>query len=137
MAGNDLPVEQWMGTPVLEFFTANGKTKALFDTGAKLCYMPRSAAKGLVPANHLQDFHVMTGPFEADVYEVEVEIAGHPFIANCGVLPESLASIVGKMTGIEWIIGTDLLRQGAIAFDLRHNRVTATWKPWGRPSGSV
>ena len=131
--GEDLPVEQLMGTPVLEFLTANSKTKALFDTGAKLCYMPRSAVAGLVPANHLLDFHVMTGPFETDVYEVEVDIAGHSFIANCGVLPESLASMVGGMTGIEWIIGTDLLRQGTIGLDLRHNRVTASWEPAGAP----
>jgi hypothetical protein len=41
-------------------------------------------------------------------------------IANCGVLPKSLA--VGGMPGIEWIIGSDLLRQGAIGLDLRHNR---------------
>jgi hypothetical protein len=75
----------------------------------------------------------MTGPFETDVYEVKVEIAGHPFIANCGVLPKSLASMVGGMTGIDWIIGTDLLRQGAIGLDLRHNRVTASWGKDGKP----
>jgi len=87
----------------------------------------------MVPSNHVQDFHVMTGPFDTDVYEVQVEIAGHPFIANCGVLPKSLASMVGGMTGIDWIIGTDLLRQGAIGLDLRHNRVTASWGKDARP----
>ena len=91
LPGEDLPVERLMGTPVFKLHTANGETKALFDTGAKLCYMPRSAAAGIVPSNHVQDFHVMTGAFETDVYEVNVEIAGHPFIANCGVLPKSLA----------------------------------------------
>jgi Ca-activated chloride channel family protein len=131
LRGEDLPVEQLMGTPVLKLRTASGKAKALFDTGAKLCYMPRSAVGDLDPVNHLKDFHVMTGSFETDVYEVNVEIAKHPFIANCGVLPESLASMVGKMTGTEWIIGTDLLRQGAIGLDLRHNRVTASWEPAG------
>jgi hypothetical protein len=133
LPGVDLPVERLVGTPVLQCHTANGETKALFDTGAKLCYMPRSAAAGLTPANHSQDFRMMTGPLETDVYEVKVEIAGQPFIANCGVLPESPASTAGGMTGIEWIIGTDLLRQGAIGLDLRHNRVTASWKPVGTP----
>jgi hypothetical protein len=33
LAGEDLSVEQLMGTPVLKFLTANGKTKALFDNG--------------------------------------------------------------------------------------------------------
>jgi len=133
LPGEDLPVERLMGTPVLKLQTANGETKALFDTGAKLCYMPMRAAAGMVPSNHVQDFHVMTGPFDTDVYEVQVEIAGHPFIANCGVLPKSLASMVGGMTGIDWIIGTDLLRQGAIGLDLRHNRVTASWGKDARP----
>ena len=122
-----------MGTPVLKFRTSTGKTKALFDTGAKLCYMPRSAVAELSPVNHVTDFHVMTGPFETDVYEVNVEIAKHSFIANCGVLPEALASLVEKATGIEWIIGTDLLRQGEIGLDLRHNHVTASWQPTEAP----
>jgi hypothetical protein len=133
LLGEDLPVEQLMGTPVLKVRTAEGKMKALFDTGAKLCYIPRSAVGKLHPVNHLKDFHVMAGNFETDVYEVKVEIAKHCFIANCGVLPESLASMVGKMTGTEWIIGTDLLRQGAIGLDLRHNHVTASWEPAGAP----
>jgi hypothetical protein len=127
LPGDDLPVEQLMGTPVLKFRTTDGKTKALFDTGSKLCYMPRSAVGSLIPVNHVQDFHPMNGPFETDVYEVTIEIAGHRFTANCGLLPESLASLVAGTTGIEWIIGTDLLRQGAIGLDLRHNHVTASW----------
>jgi hypothetical protein len=101
----------------------------LFDTGAKLCFMPRSAVGDQVAVNHVKDFHVMTGPFETEVYEVHLEIAGHGFTASCGVLPASLATMVSGMTGIEWIIGADLLRQGAIGLDLRHNRVTAAWKP--------
>jgi len=133
LVGDDLPVEQMMGTPVLRFKTANGMAKALFDTGAKLCFMPRSAVGGHAAVNHVKDFHVMTGPFETDVYEVNVEVAGHGFIANCGVMPEALAKLVSGMTGIEWVVGTDLLRQGAIGFDLRHNRVTAAWKPAGAP----
>jgi Ca-activated chloride channel family protein len=133
LTGEDLPVEQLMGTPVLRFKTATGMSKALFDTGAKLCFMPRGAVAGQVAVNHVKDFHVMTGPFETDVYEVELEIAGHSFIVNCGVLPASLATMVSGITGIEWIIGTDLLRQGAIGLDLRHNRVTAAWKVAGTP----
>ncbi|WP_348263251.1 VWA domain-containing protein [Telmatobacter sp. DSM 110680] len=133
LLGEDLPVEQLMGTPVLKLRTTAGKCKALFDTGAKLCYMPRSAVADLFPVNHVRDFHVMGGPFETDVYEVDVKIAQHSFIANCGVLPEALASLVGKATGIEWVIGTDLLRQGAIGLDLRHNHVTASWQPAGTP----
>lgn len=129
LPGVNLPVERLMGTPVLTFRTASGETKALFDTGARLCYMPESAAAGLIPADHLQDFRLMTGPFESDVYEVKVEIVGHPFIANCGLLPKSSASTADGMTNIEWVLGTDLLRQGAIGLDLRHNRVTAAWNP--------
>ena len=133
LVGDDLPVEQMMGTPVLRFKLANGMTKALFDTGAKLCFMPRSAVAGNAAVDHIRYFHVMTGPFETDVYEVKVEIGGHGFIANCGVLPEALAKLVSRTAGIEWIVGTDLLRQGAIGFDLHHNRVTAAWKPAGTP----
>jgi Ca-activated chloride channel family protein len=133
LVGEDLPVEQMMGTPVLNFKAANGMSKALFDTGAKLCFMPTSAVAGKVAISRVKDFHVMTGPFETEVYEVDLEIAGHGFTANCGVLPASIATMVSGMTGIEWIIGTDLLRQGAIGLDLRHNRVTATWKPAETP----
>jgi Ca-activated chloride channel family protein len=132
LAGEDLPVEQLIGTPVLSFNSAIGMSKALFDTGAKLCFMPMSAVPSKVAISRVKSFHVMTGPFETEVHEVEMEIAGHGFTANCGVLPASLATIVSGMTGIEWIIGTDLLRQGAIGLDLRHNRVTANWKPAGK-----
>ena len=76
-----------MGTPVLQFSASNRVAKGIFDTGAKLCYMPGSEAKNLIAVNHIQDFHVMAGPYETDVYEVPVEIAGHRFVANCGVLP--------------------------------------------------
>jgi hypothetical protein len=129
MPGNDLPVEQLMGTPVLKFRFPNGQMRALFDTGAKFCYAPRTAVADLEPVNHVKDFHVLTGPFETDIYEIDVEIAAHQFKVTCGALPETLSKLVKGMTGIEWIIGADLLRQGAIGLDLRHNRVSANWKP--------
>ena len=70
----------------------------------------------------------MIGPFETDVYELEIEIAGRSFVANCGVLPDSMTTLLSGMIGIEWIIGTDLLRQGAISLYLRSGRIGAAWK---------
>lgn len=52
----------------------------------------------------------MTGPFETDVYEVEIEIAGHAFKANCGALPDKLSPLITGVTGIEWIIGIERAR---------------------------
>jgi predicted aspartyl protease len=126
--GVELRTDLFMGTPVLQFGVAGAATRALFDTGAKLCYMPKSAAMNLKPINHVSDFHPMAGAFETDVYEANVEIKGKTFVANFGVLPDSLASILSGTTGIEWIIGTDLLRQGVISFDLKRPRITAVWK---------
>jgi hypothetical protein len=68
------------------------------------------------------------GTFETDVYELNVEIAGRSFLANFGVLPGSIASILSGTAGVEWIIGTDLLRQGVITFDLQRPRISAVWK---------
>jgi Ca-activated chloride channel family protein len=126
--GLELPMKLLMGTPVLRFEGPGGMTDAIFDTGAKLCYMPRSAVQGRCPVNHLKDFHPMIGPFETDVYELEIEIAGRSFVANCGVLPDSMTTLLSGMIGIEWIIGTDLLRQGAISLYLRSGRIGAAWK---------
>ena len=98
MSGNDLPVEKLMGTPVLKFRSPNGQTRALFDTGAKFCYAPRAHVADLKPVNHVNDFHVLTGPFETDVYEVDVEIAGNHFNVTCGVLPETLSKLASALT---------------------------------------
>jgi hypothetical protein len=128
LPGGPLPMNVIMGAPVLNFGWAGGITRGLFDTGAKLCYMPRSGLPQMRSVNHVQDFHPMIGPFETDVYEVGIEIAGHSFVANCGVLPDSLVSLLSGVTAIEWIIGTDLLRAGSIGLDLSHNHLTASWQ---------
>jgi len=128
LPGGPLPMNLIMGAPVLNFGWAGGITRGLFDTGAKLCYMPRTGPAQMPPVYHVQDFHPMIGPFETDVYEVRIEIAGHSFVANCGVLPDSLASLLRGVTTLEWIIGTDLLRAGSIGLDLSHNRITASWQ---------
>lgn len=129
LAGAELAAGLLMGTPVLEFSAAGRKAKGVFDTGAKLCYAPESALSNLVPVNHIHDLHPMTGPFETDVFELNVEVGGHTFVANCGVLPKPLGALLGGMTGIEWVIGADLLRQGTIGLDLCKGRLTAVWKP--------
>lgn len=67
--------------------------------------MPR---EGQVAVNHVKDFHVMTGPFETDVYEVEVQIEDRHFKANCCVLLAFLATIPSGMTSIAWIIGNKM-----------------------------
>jgi Ca-activated chloride channel family protein len=128
LSGTELSAELLMGTPVLEFRSPTGRTRGIFDTGAKLCYVPRSATTNKMPINHTHDFLPGFGAFESDVYELQFEFAGHSFQANCGILPDSAAKLLHGMTGIEWVIGTDLLRQGVIGIDLDNGRITAEWK---------
>jgi hypothetical protein len=128
LAGTQLPASLLMSTPLLEFITPSGMTQGLFDTGAKLCYAPRSAAANRTPISRTQDFLPGFGEFNSDVYELRIEFSGHAFLANCGILPDSVARLLQAMAGIEWIIGTDLLRQGIIGVDLGGGRVTAEWK---------
>jgi Ca-activated chloride channel family protein len=127
-AGTELSAELLMGTPVLEFGSPNGRTRGIFDTGAKLCYVPWNATTNKTPINHTHDFLPGFGTFESDVYELQFEFARHSFLANCGILPDSAAKMLHGMTGIEWVIGTDLLRQGIIGIDLDIGRITAEWK---------
>jgi Ca-activated chloride channel homolog len=127
LQGEQLPVELLMGTPVLQFRASGVATKGIFDTGAKISYMPKRAIGDRSPVRRTNDFHLSTGLFETDVYELQIEMAGHSFRAECGILPDRLATTVRSLTGLEWIIGTDLLRQGKIGVDLRNQHVTAEW----------
>ncbi len=119
---------QWLlSSPVLEFEFEAKVTKGLFSTDAKICYMPRNAVGKQTPVDHMHDFHPLIGSFETDVYELNLEIAGRSFHARCGVIPEALADLLGGMTGIEWIIGADLLRLGIFSFDLRQHQIAVLW----------
>jgi len=128
IGGVDLHATFLEGTPVLEFNMNGVVLKGVFDSGARICYIPRKVASEMVPVRRTKDFHVMIGSFETDIYELRLEIAGHSFTADCGVLPEQLASMTRAVTGFEWIIGTELLRQGRIGLDLSAKRVKAAWK---------
>ena len=94
---------------------------ALLDTGARLSYMD-PACVSTQPVAREKDFFPLLGEFETDVYEVDVEVAGLRFRGRFGVLPAQLQQQMARL-GAQWVVGSELLQQFPVVFDLRHSRI--------------
>jgi hypothetical protein len=85
--------------------------------------MDPAAVNGTPPVGEEEDFFPTIGAFRTRVYQKEISLTGTRFNARFGVLPDMLSMSLA-MTGIRWILGNEILREGSVLFELGKNKVT-------------
>jgi Ca-activated chloride channel family protein len=110
MSANQVPMTDFMGTPIVSF-TVDGVDRLMFvDTGAKLSYVNKKIAAKYSSIGNETDFYPGMGEFETPIYEVPFQFGKMGFQLCCGVLPTMLEKTL-LVTGNSGIIGTELYQK--------------------------
>jgi hypothetical protein len=116
-AGPSIDLAEFMGIPIATVTVGDEPVRAIVDIGAKLSYLDAQMAAAFAVTGSERDFYPGIGAFRTDVRVVPIEIAGCTVELRCGVLPDSLRMTLA-MADTRAILGTELLRHGAITFAL-------------------
>lgn len=103
-----LSVQSIMGLPSIAAEVKGRPCLVVFDTGAKIAYLPRKQVAGLKEEETIEDFYPSFGHFSTPVYKVPFNIGGHELILSAGVLPELLE--LTMLSAIDGVIGTEILQ---------------------------
>jgi hypothetical protein len=95
---------------------------ALFDTGAQLSYRVGSPSPTARLVGEIRDFNPQLGIFETQVWEDSLEIGGHQIPIRFGRVPSQAQGLFEAM-GVQWILGSDLIRSFRVTLDFPQHRL--------------
>lgn len=108
ISGETLAIDSIMDLPGIKIEVGGKAISVVFDTGAKLTYLPRESVEGLPRVDTIEDFYPGFGRFSTPVYRVPFRIGGHTLELSSGVLPELLEATL--LMNLDGIVGTELLK---------------------------
>jgi len=116
--GVQMNIETHDNIPVINLIYERIEYKAFLDTGSCISYVDKSLIQDLAPVKkNVQDYLPAYGRFETDIYELKISIGNTEINMRFDVLPPRLADAL-KQTGINFIIGTDILKDFAMYLSL-------------------
>jgi hypothetical protein len=113
--GTAIPLEHFMGIPILAADIRGNRHRVFFDTGAQLSYFQDEAIADFPAAGPAEDFYPGIGRFETVTHSVEMVLGGEPFTLRCGRLPGLLAATL-MMAGTSGIVGNAAMTNRVTAY---------------------
>ena len=113
-----IPVQDYLGIPVLCVKIGDRVRRMFFDTGAPLSYLLPEDLQGTEPDGRYEDFYPLLGNFQTEVYTRDVHLGGLFCVLKFGELPEELHPLL-QAGNVQGVIGTELLKHFAINLSIR------------------
>ena len=113
--GTSLPLDEFMGIPIITASISGREFKMFLDTGAQISYLQDEIIKNFPKSNTMTDFFPGYGTFDTETHLVEVELGGLEFSLRCGTLPLLLGMTL-MMGGTEGIVGNDVFREEKVGY---------------------
>jgi hypothetical protein len=108
--------------PIVLIEIGGEELRVVWDTGAKITYLPeRLAAEGQIDGT-IDDFYPGFTRFTTQFYRTPVSIGRHQVLSRCGTLPAGLTLMLDAFH-IGGIVGNDLLGDLQPTFDYTAGRV--------------
>lgn len=108
LPGTAVPLELFMGIPIVTAEIAGQPCRMFLDTGAQLSYWQDPALATFPSAGAVEDFYPMVGKFKTESYYIDQSLAGEAMTLRCGRLPDPLGLTL-MMAGTRGILGNELL----------------------------
>lgn len=113
--GEDIPLSEFMGIPIVAVKVGTLTYQMFFDTGAKLSYLQDSTITTYPNLDRLSDFYPGFGEFKTDTYLVNFVMGATHYNFQCGSLPE-LLDMTLMMSGTQGIIGNELFKEKTVGY---------------------
>jgi len=113
-----VPIDNFMGVPILKFAYDGKVLPAFFDTGAPLSYLLAEQLEGLQPEGVQEEFYSPIGNFLTPVYQLPIKVGGECHSLRFGCLPEELRPML-EAGGVKAILGSGLLKHFGMCLSIR------------------
>ena len=107
--GVAIPLDQFMGIPIVTARIAGRERRMFFDTGAQVSFFQHESLADFPPDGEIEDFYPGFGEFRSATHTVELELGLAVYQLRCGTLP-GLLGMTLMMAGVEGIVGNEILR---------------------------
>lgn len=118
--GRSIPLEGFMGIPILKVRIGDGEHRMFFDTGAQFSYFQSGSLESFPRVGRVTDFHPGLGRFQTELFEVPVSVGGLACPLRCGRLPDMLAMAL-LLAGTDGILGNAVIQDRTIGYFPRRN----------------
>jgi len=113
--GEAIPLDFFMGVPLINISVEGRKFRAFFDTGAQISYLPDDVIRKFPIAGLLEDFYPVFGKFKTETYTVDVAIGGTTISLRTGFLPRLLEETL-KLSSVQGIVGNEVMRERKVGY---------------------
>ena len=120
--GEQLPIEQVMGVPIVTADVGGKLLKMFFDTGAKISYVDEKTADAYPRVGTAQDYYMTVGPFQTAIHCIPMMLGSLTIDLECGTLPQSLQLSLAA-AGATGIVGNAILERFMVAYLPRRKRM--------------
>jgi len=125
LIGEPIPLDDFMGIPIVLASIGGQTIRVFFDTGAKLSYLAPEITAAFPRDGAEQDFYPGLGSFQTDTFTVPISVGSEQFVLRVGVLPELLQMALMKAdTG--GILGTAVLESHSVCLAPRRGTMRLT-----------
>lgn len=122
-AGQPIPLDEFMGVPIVTAQILGSSCRMMFDTGAKISYFQHDLLASFPPLGNVKDFYPGFGEFETPTYQVAMSLGGIPLTLRCGRLPGLLGDTL-MMTTVQGILGNEIFSRRTIGYFPRWRKIT-------------
>lgn len=121
--GQDVPLEEWMGIPIVPVRVRGTVHRMFFDTGAQVSYLPGDALAGFPATDSMTDFYPGIGRFRTETRTVPMVLGEVVFPLGCGTLPPQLLPVL-LGASVQGIIGNAVLHHRRVGYFPRRRTLT-------------
>ena len=122
--GEEIPMTNHLGIPVIEVAPADKYIPMFLDSGAHLSYVKSSHTQYHKNFGETEDFHPTIGKFTTTKFLSSSRIGEHYIEVFYGNLPSQLASFLSYIKGDNGILGYDFFAKFKICLDMKKMKLT-------------
>ena len=114
-AGHAVPLDSFMGIPIISVIIGSTTYRMFFDTGAQISYFQDDSLTDFPPSGQVIDFYPGVGQFTTETHTVDLQVGECTFSLRCGRLPDLLGMTL-MMAGTQGILGNQLLHDRKVGY---------------------
>lgn len=122
--GEEIPMTNHLGIPVIEVAPADKYIPMFLDSGAHLSYVKSVHTQYHKNFGETEDFHPTIGKFTTTKFLSSSRIGEHYIEVFYGNLPSQLVSFLSLINGDNGILGYDFFAKFKLCLDMKKNKVT-------------
>ena len=123
LEGDVLPIDSFMGIPIIKVNILDTEYSMFFDTGAQISYFQSPSLKDFPSNGIIKDFYPVIGEFETETYLIDLDIGSSKYKLISGSLPTLLSETL-MMASVQGIVSNELMKDKIIGyFPKRHQIV--------------